>query len=116
MQLISTESDPTQIVNLFTDNVNSIYNDIAPYKTVLLKRPSTPWITNESKLMYKQRDKLYKKAKRLESSTLLLEFRSLRRQIKEKIQAAQNNFLRQNLQNLNDSISIWRFLGKPGLT
>ena len=93
MQLISTESDPTQVVNSFIDNVNSIFNDIAPYKKVLLKKPAAPWITNELKLMCNRRDKLYKKAKRLGSSALLLEFHLLRRQIKEKLQAASNNFL-----------------------
>ena len=110
------EYDPYSIVNLFNDNANTILNIIAPFKTVSLKRPPAPWLTSELKLLCKHRDKLYKKAKKLGSSALLHEFRSLRRQIKHKIQVARENFLRQNLLKLNDPISIWRFLRKEGLT
>ena len=112
----NNDIDPNTIVNLFNDKVYSTLNDIAPLKTTSLKRPPAPWLTPELKLLCKQRDKLYKKAKRLGSLTLLLEFRSLRSQIKDKIQLARNNYLRQNLLKLNDPNSIWRFLGKAGLT
>ena len=113
---INNESDPNLTVNQFNDNVNSIIDIFAPYQTTVLKRPAAPWLTHELKLLCKHRDKLYKKAKRLGSPTLLLEFRTLRRQIKDKLQAARNNFLRHNLQNLKDPNSIWRFLGKAGMT
>ena len=113
---VNNDCDPNSIVNLFNDNAQSILNTIPPFKTVSLKRPPAPWLTTDLKLLCKHRDKLYKKAKRLGSPQLLLEFRSLRREIKQKIQFARENFLRQNLLMLTDPISIWRFLGKAGLT
>ena len=81
-----------------------------------MKRPPAPWLTHELKLLCKQRDKIYKKAKKLGSVSLLLEFRLLRSQIKNKMQLARDNYLRHNLLKLKDPSSIWRFLGKAGLT
>ena len=47
---------------------------------------------------------------------MLYEFRLLRNQIKDKIKLVRDNYLRQNLSKLKDPNSIWRFLGKSGLT
>ena len=63
--------DPSSIVNYFSEVLQNSLDCHAPYVTRSMSRRSAPWITADIKKLCKERDVLYKRARRLGSAELL---------------------------------------------
>ena len=68
------------------------------------------------KNLCKERDVLYKRARRLCSAELLTQYRTKRRELKELMLFSRQAHLRNELASTSDSARIWRILRKEGLT
>ena len=88
----------------------------APYVTRSMLRRSALWITADIKNLCKERDKLYKRARRLCSAKLLKDYRAKRRELEVHMASSRQAYLRSELASTNDSGRIWRILRKEGLT
>ena len=49
-------------VSYFTLELNRILNTMAPLKTIQIKSKYNPWISEETKVMMNERDKLHEEA------------------------------------------------------
>ena len=77
---------------------------------------SASWITADIKKVCKERDVLYKRAWRLGSAELLMQYRTKRRELKELMLSSRQTHLRHELASTSDSCArIWRILSKKGL-
>ena len=74
------------------------------------------WLTPELKRECKERDCLYKTAKQKNSSTLMTEFRDVRRTFKAKLQKARDSYLVNKIESQKETVLKWRTLEQEGLT
>ena len=81
-----------------------------------MSRRSAPWITADLKNLCKKGDILYKRARRLCSTELLMDYRAKRRELIVLMSSSRQAYLRSELAWTNDSGRIWRILRKEGLT
>ena len=108
--------DPSSIVNYFSQVLQHSLDRHPPYVTRTMLRRSAPWITADIKKLCKERDVLYKRARRLGSDGLLMQYRTKRRELKELMLSSRQTHLRHELASTSDSARIWRILRKEGLT
>ena len=74
--------DPSSTVNYFSEVLQHSLDCHAPYVTRSMSRRSAPWITADIKKLCKERDILYKRARRVCSAELLRDYRAKRRELK----------------------------------
>lgn len=65
------QSNPNELLNFFTVETLLILDAFAPVITRKIRRHRNPWFTKELKLKCKERDQLYKKARRNQDHNLL---------------------------------------------
>ena len=75
--------DPSSNFNYFSEVLQHTLDRQAPYVTRTMSRRSAPWIAADIKKLCKERDVLYKRARRLGSAELLMQYRTKRRELKE---------------------------------
>ena len=68
-----------------------------------MSRRSASWITADIKKLSKERDILYKRARRLCSAKLLMDYRAKRRELKVLMSSSRQAYLRSELASTNDS-------------
>lgn len=85
--------DPLLAIDIFSSILISNLDKAAPYVTRSLNRPLAPWITPGLKTLCKKRDDLYKRARRINSTNLLVQYRTLRCLVKEKLLQARQGYL-----------------------
>ena len=49
--------DTDSAVKILTDELSRILDDLAPVKTIQLRSRNAPWLTKETKVLLKERDK-----------------------------------------------------------
>lgn len=79
---ILDNSDPNDLLTIFKTEVLSVLNLHAPVLTRNITRPRNPWFTRELKIKCKERDEIYKRAKRDQDPDLLALFRLKRKELK----------------------------------
>ena len=104
--------DPSNIVNYFSEVLQHSLDRHAPYVTCSMSRRSALCITADMKKLCKERDILYKSARRLCSDVLLMDYRDNGRELKVLMSSFRQAYLRSELASANDSGSIWRILRK----
>jgi hypothetical protein len=60
--VLSSSFNSDFLVNKFTHNVLSVYDELAPVRLNIINSKRKPWVTQDIKLLMKQRDKSYKLA------------------------------------------------------
>ena len=73
--------DPSSNVNYFSEVLQHSLDRHTPYITHSMSRRSAPWITADIKKLCKESDILYKRARRLCSTVLLVDYRAKRREL-----------------------------------
>lgn len=88
----------------------------APKLTKKVVRQSNPWFTKELKSKCKERDEIYKQAKRTRDETLLALYKTKRKNLKAEIALARELYLKTALLQLPSGSSAWSKLKHLGLT
>ncbi|CAG5078932.1 Protein of unknown function, partial [Cotesia congregata] len=108
-------SDPNELLEYFLKNVLDTLDVYAPIVTRKITRNSNTWITNELKEKCRERDAIYKRAKRSGDSNLLKLFKLKRKELKSKLNMARENYLKNELTNLPTGHTVWIKLKRLGL-
>ncbi|CAB0033040.1 unnamed protein product [Trichogramma brassicae] len=87
------ELDITALVSAFNECVVRCLDRCAPFVTRPFRRPPAPWFTPELRRSCRERDRLYRLARRLGSSRMLQEYKIRRRAIKALIFEARRAYL-----------------------
>ncbi|XP_044585968.1 uncharacterized protein LOC123266005 [Cotesia glomerata] len=108
-------SDPNELLIIFKSGVLSSLDLFAPEITKKIVRHGNPWFTKELKMKCKERDEIYKKARRTRDLNLLALFRIKRKKLKTELNHAREEYLKTILSNLSYGSSIWSKLKHLGL-
>ncbi|XP_074096374.1 uncharacterized protein LOC141525708 [Cotesia typhae] len=112
---ILKKSDPNDLLHFFHSNIIASLDEFAPLQSRKVVKAPNPWMSNELKEKCKNRDFIYKRAKRNNDIKLLRVYRSIRKQLKMEINSARENYLQNVLTNLPQGINIWGKLKHLGL-
>lgn len=107
--------DPNEILDYFLKHSIESLDIYAPLVTRKVRRNSNIRVTAELKNNCRERDLFYKRAKRTGDQNLLKLYKLKRKQIKIKLNAARENYLKYELTNLPCGQSIWCKLKRLGL-
>ncbi|XP_057333978.1 uncharacterized protein LOC130673083 [Microplitis mediator] len=110
------KSDPNELLSIFKSNELALLDQHAPNHTKNISRRSNPWFTKELKNKCKERDELYKRAKRNHDQTLLTQYKIKRKYVKAEIAQVREFYLKTALYNLPFGFSVWGKLKHLGLT
>lgn len=105
---------PNDLVNHFINSVIYCLDKNAPFETRKLSRPSSPWFTNELKRDFRQRDHLYKQARRSGDANLLNLYRIKRKELKTKLTLIRDAYFKRVLEN-SPQADIWSNLKRMGI-
>lgn len=108
-------SDPNNSLSIFKTEVLSSLDLHAPLLTRKVSRRSNPWFTKELKAKCKERDEIYKRAKRNQDHTLLALFKLKRKELKVEVNYLREEFLKTALSNLPYGSTVWSKLEHLGL-
>ncbi|CAG5109297.1 Protein of unknown function [Cotesia congregata] len=101
------DSDPNELFSLFRSSVISSLDLHAPQLTKKVVRQSNPWFTKELKSKCKERDEIYKRAKRTHDETFLALYKAQRKNLKTEIALARELYLKTALAKLPSNSSVW---------
>ena len=107
--------DPNQLLDSFQNASLSILDEMAPFTEKILRKNPAPWFTSQLRDRCKQRDRLYNRAKRLNCSELLSQYRVLRKRIKHDIKMAREEYFSSKLNATDNYSKKWSFLNKLGV-
>ena len=94
---ILVEEDPQCAYDMFHNIFSNLYNECFPMIRYRLgKRNSKPWLTEEIKVMIKDKNQLYKKCKQYPSYKRQMEYKSLRNSVTKTLYKAEKHYY-QNL-------------------
>ncbi|XP_044575217.1 uncharacterized protein LOC123259023 [Cotesia glomerata] len=108
-------SNPDELLNIFKSGVLSSLDLFAPIFTRKVTRVNNPWFTKELKVKCKERDEIYKKARRNRDPNLLALFRQKRKELKSELNHAREEYLKAALSNLPHNSTVWSKLKHLGL-
>ena len=103
------------MLSAFSLKTLELLDNLAPYKERTLRRNPVPWFSKDLRMKFKQRDRLYARAKRSNSSVLRERYKQLRKRLKSELKAAREKFFTEKLRNSPDPSSIWSLLNKFGV-
>ncbi|CAB0032303.1 unnamed protein product [Trichogramma brassicae] len=109
------ELDITALVSAFNECVVRCLDRCAPFVTRPFRRPPAPWFTPELRRSCRERDRLYRLARRLGSSRMLQEYKIRRRAIKALIFEARRAYLAVAVEAAPDQASVWSLLRREGV-
>ncbi|CAB0036609.1 unnamed protein product [Trichogramma brassicae] len=109
------EFDITALVSAFNECVVRCLDRCAPFVTRPFRRPPAPWFTPELRRSCRERDRLYRLARRLGSSRMLQEYKIRRRAIKALIFEARRAYLAVAVEAAPDQASVWSLLRREGV-
>lgn len=110
-----SNTNPNDLLKIFQTNVLTTLDEFAPLCTRKVTRPPNPWLTRELKTKCKERDALYKRAKRTGNANLLSQFKIRRKELKLELNIARENYLKNALTNLPHGTTVWSKLKHLGL-
>ncbi|XP_044594968.1 uncharacterized protein LOC123272339 isoform X2 [Cotesia glomerata] len=102
--------DPNELTSYFLNVVTNSLDEFAPFSERKISRPKNPWLTKELKNELKHRDAIYKRARRNNDQNLLKYFKTLRSELKAKLNAARDNYFTNILSKKSHDSSIWKKL------
>ncbi|XP_057329879.1 uncharacterized protein LOC130670488 [Microplitis mediator] len=107
--------DPIKLLDLFKTEILSTLDVFAPVITKKIVRHSNPWLTKELKVKCKERDEIYKQARRNRDPNLLALYRVKRKKLKVELNRAREIYLKTALSKLPHGSTVWSKLKHLGL-
>ncbi|CAG5090761.1 Protein of unknown function [Cotesia congregata] len=98
--------DPNYLVGHFINAITSALDNFAPFVTRKSSRPSSPWLTGELRHKFRQRDNLYKKARRTGDQNLLAQYKIKRKELKFELASARDTYFKQVLDDTRSKFDI----------
>ncbi|XP_044597348.1 uncharacterized protein LOC123273929 [Cotesia glomerata] len=93
------EADPNDLTSYFNKSIIASLNNFAPLTEKKLKRPNNPWLTNALRREFRERDTLYKRARRTGDQNLLRLYKMKRKDLKNKLNIARDIYFKTILEN-----------------
>lgn len=91
----------------------------APFRTREIRTDPAPWLTTDLIKKRKERDKIYRQAKRLGNSELrrkeMERYKNVRSLVKKEFAIARDNYLKNKLSNADSKSQSWAILRSAGL-
>lgn len=75
---IVTVTDIENKVRFLTNNITKLFDTHCPYKTIRVSKPRSPWLTENLKLIYNERNKALSRFKRLKTPESWNNYKQLR--------------------------------------
>lgn len=94
-------------VNVFNGIITDIFNKHAPWKTSRVTRPAAPWLTNELKVLMKDRNSAYSRFRATKTDENEKEYKKLRNYVKQQVRNAKIRYYH----NLFQKIPVRREYG-----
>ena len=116
---VLTTDDLDHAVDLLTQKLNCVLNHHAPWILFQLRRNYSPWLTEETKELMRQRDSWKAKAKELRAASPDLvseeqkkawgEYKKIRNKINNRKGSEEAEFKRRKIkENINDTAKVWK--------
>lgn len=109
------EADPNNLISYFNESIIASLNNFAPFTEKKLKRPNNPWLTNALRREFRERDALYKRARRTSDQNLLRLYKMKRKDLKNKLNIARDNYFKTILENSSHKSNVWTDLKRVGI-
>lgn len=103
-----------QLLSL-SDIYKSSLNVHAPLRSLRVSRPAAPWMTVELRNRMRDRDRLYKRAKRSNNLLGLNIYRDVRNKLTIDLRKARNDYQLNRLNAINNNNMMWKELRNLGL-
>ena len=102
-------TDVNTAVDIFTKNVNNILDRMAPVKTFQTSTKYCPWLTQETKLLIKERNKAQKLLSENKNQSNLKNFKNLRNEVTRRLRSDKITWQKQKLESCGkDSRGLWK--------
>ena len=109
-QLLNCEDIDT-VVNMFTTQILQILDELAPMKKIQLRSNYSPWISNETLDMMKNRDALHRYATLSQSHEDYREYKKLRNKINNRLKYEEKKWQSVKLSEIgSNSAKTWKTL------
>jgi hypothetical protein len=93
------EGDLDNKVKIFEDTFSAVINQHAPFKTVRVTKPATPWLNDEIKSLMDYRDKHKAFCNITNNSEDIEKFKQVRNQVSHAVKKSQTAHLTKNIDN-----------------
>lgn len=103
-----------RIINV-TQTIATVFDVHAPLRTFTTRKLQTPWITAELKCLIRERNALYKHAKRSGNILAFMIYRHFRDKVTTDIRKAKETYLLDRLSAVSDSNHLWKELANLGI-
>ncbi|CAB0032282.1 unnamed protein product [Trichogramma brassicae] len=105
----------TSLLQNFYSATATVLDRHAPMSVRTARGPSRPWCSGELRRQLRERDRLYRTARRCGSAELLLRYRRVRKELKIRMRAVRDAYYSQQLASAGDAASRWSVLRRLGL-
>ena len=93
----------------FTEKLNEILNEMAPIRTFQIRTKYIPWMSQETKDMIEERNKVQKEASSSNKTEDWVKFKRLRNRIISRLRVEKSEWQQNKLEQLgSDSSAIWK--------
>lgn len=111
----TSQTDVDTLVSSIANIIIPALDTHAPLSTFRVSKPPAPWLTDNLKRRMKERDALYKRAKRTSNLLGFAIYRDVRDKLTADIRNAKSNFQYQCLDKITDPSKMWKELARLGL-
>ncbi|CAB0035086.1 unnamed protein product [Trichogramma brassicae] len=101
----------TSLLQNFYSATATVLDRHAPMSVRTARGPSRPWCSGELRRQLRERDRLYRTARRCGSAELLLRYRRVRKELKIRMRAVRDAYYSQQLASAGDAASRWSASG-----
>lgn len=106
--------DVDRMVMALTATMTQLFDTHAPYKTIIPKKSGKPWFNDDLRAIIRERNRAWRRHRRLGRHADLMEFRRLRNHLRIATRNARAAYYKDKLANCNAS-SAWRIIGRLGV-
>ena len=103
------------LLNSFQNAIISALDDQAPLRSFRVRRPGAPWLSVVSRSRIRERNALYRQARRSGSVLAWAEYRRFRDVLVADLRRAQSDHCLERLRGVTDVAKLWRELASLGL-
>ncbi|KAL7292348.1 hypothetical protein TKK_0013951 [Trichogramma kaykai] len=107
--------DLTTLLRNFYSATTTVLDRHAPMSVRAARGLSRPWCSGELRRRLRERDRLYRTARRSGNVELLLEYRRIRKELKIRMKEARDAYYSRQLASAGDAASRWSALRRLGL-
>ena len=115
-QTLVDSHDLDSKVYALTDAIVSTYNTHAPFRTFVVKKDRSPWITPQMKRLINERNKAWKTFKRVGGNDARSRFNALWNRVQTDVRNAKFSFFKSKLLSASGPADMWKTLGELGLS